>query len=267
MKSYFFIYRSYMRIQLALNLQYRVALLIWILSSIVGPVLYLVVWRTVALQKGGAVAGYTVNDIVVYYILMLLVNHATHTWFALALSNRIRLGEFSSDLLKPVHPIHLDIADNFAFKLVALPVIGAAVAFLAWTFSASWQPEASALVAFVPVFVLALLMRLFLEWALAMLAFWTTRVDAISQLYFLFGLSFSGRLAPLDLFPHSVQSLAAILPFRWMLAFPVEILLGRVTSRELIAGLGMQLIWVIGGFIILQISYRKGIRRYTAVGA
>ena len=206
MTSLFRIYRSYMRIHLALRLQYRAALLIWFISSIVEPIVYLVVWRTVALQQGGAVGGYAVNDVVVYYLFMILVNHATYSWFILAFDYRIRLGGFSSDLLKPFHPIHIDIADNFAFKLVALPALVAIVALLAWTFAVSWQPEASALVAFLPAFVFAFFMRLLWEWSLAMLAFWTTRVEAISQVYFLTLLMFSGRLAPLDLFPQSVQS-------------------------------------------------------------
>lgn len=267
MRSLFRIYKSYLRIHLALRFQYRFELLIWFLSSIVEPVVFLMVWRTVALQQGGSVGGYAVNDLVVYYILMILVNHATYSWFLLAFDYRIRLGGFSADLMKPFHPIHIDMADNFAFKLISLPALAAVVAVLVWTFSVSWQPRASSLAAFLPAFVLALLFRLCWEWVLAMLAFCTTRVEAISQVYFLAVLFFSGRLAPLDLFPQSVQNLAAILPFRWMLAFPVEILLGRVTSRELLIGLGIQLFWLIGGYACLQFSWRRGIRRYTAVGS
>ena len=123
MRALFRIYSSYIRIHLALRFQYRFELLIWFLSSIVEPVVFLMVWRTVALQQGGAVGGYAVNDLVVYYILMILVNHATYSWFLLAFDYRIRLGGFSADLMKPFHPIHIDMADNIAFKLVALPAL------------------------------------------------------------------------------------------------------------------------------------------------
>jgi ABC-2 type transport system permease protein len=99
-----------------------------------------------------------------------------------------------------------------------------------------------------------------------MLAFWTSRLDAINQGYFVIVLFFSGRLAPLDLFPQLVQRAADILPFRWMLAFPVELLLGRLTPRELLIGLGAQLFWLIAGYLFVHFIYRAGIRRYAAFG-
>ena len=64
-----------------------------------------------------------------------------------------------------------------------------------------------------------------------------------------------------------MQRAADILPFRWMLAFPVELLLGRLTSRELLIGIGAQLFWLAAGYLTLQLIYRAGIRRYAAFGA
>ena len=110
-------------------------------------------------------------------------------------------------------------------------------------------------------------MRFYWEWALAMVAFWTTRIDAMNQAYIVTTLFFSGRLAPLDLFPQVVQRVADFLPFRWMLAFPVELLLGRVTPRELLMGLGAQLFWLFAGYLFMQLIYRAGIKRYAAFGA
>ena len=267
MLAFFSIYKGYFRTALAIQFQYRIAMLIWLLGGIIEPLMYLVVWRTVAQQQGGAVGGYAVNDFVVYYIAMMLVNHGTFTWIMWEYDYRIRMGQFSALLLKPVHPIHSDIADNIGYKVLTLTVLGPTAALLAWFFNASWQPDLWTLAAFVPVLVLAFLMRFFWEWALAMLAFWTTRVDAINQAYFVIVLFFSGRLAPLDLFPQVVQSAAAILPFRWMLAFPVELLLGRLTTRELLIGIGAQLFWLVAGYLVLQLIYRAGIRRYAAFGA
>ena len=266
MTAFYSIYRGYFRTALMVQFQYRIAMLIWLLGGVIEPLMYLIAWRTVAQQQGGAVGGYAVNDFVVYYIAMMLVNHGTFTWIMWEYDFRIRMGIFSSLLLKPIHPIHSDIADNIGYKFLTLTVLGPAAALLAWFFDASWQPDAWTLAAFVPVLFLAFLMRFFWEWGLAMLAFWTTRLDAINQGYFVIVLFFSGRLAPLDLFPQYVQRAADILPFRWMLAFPVELLLGRLTPRELLIGLGAQLFWLIAGYLFVQRIYRAGIRRYAAFG-
>ena len=115
--------------------------------------------------------------------------------------------------------------------------------------------------------LLAFLVRFFLEWTLALAAFWTTRVGAINQTYFVLLLFLSGQIAPLALLPSPVQVVAGILPFRWMIGFPVELLLGRLTLAEALMGLGAQVAWLLVSFILLRIVWRIGVRNYSAVGA
>ena len=75
-----------------------------------------------------------------------------------------------------------------------------------------------------PRWLLAFLLRFLLEWTLAQAAFWTTRVSAINQSYFVLILFLSGQMAPLEPVPAlRFQMIANILPFRWMLGFPVEL--------------------------------------------
>jgi ABC-2 type transport system permease protein len=119
----------------------------------------------------------------------------------------------------------------------------------------------------VPALALAFLLRFLLEWALAQAAFWTTRVSAINQSYFVLILFLSGQIAPLSLFPPVFQTIAAVMPFRWMLGFPVELILGRLSPAEALAGLGMQTLWVGLAFLLMRIVWRAGIRLYSAVGA
>lgn len=267
MLAFYSVYRGYFRTSLMMMFQYRVSMLIWLLGGIIEPLMYLVVWRTVSEQQGGSVGGYETNDFVVYFIAMMMVSHATFTWIMWEYVYRIRMGLFSTMLLKPIHPIHSDIADNVGYKFLTLIVMAPLTLLLAWFFEASWQPNIWTLVAFVPVLVLAFLMRFYWEWSLAMVAFWTMRIDAMNQAYIVVSLFFSGKLAPLSLFPEIVQRTANILPFRWMLAFPVELLLGRITPRDLLIGIGAQLFWLLAGYLFMQLIYRAGIKRYAAFGS
>src|ERR1700716_3824445 len=52
-----------------------------------------------------------------------------------------------------------------------------------------------------------------------------------------------GQAMPLSLLPDWVQTIAWLSPFRWILASPTELLIGRLTPAETLAGLGMQLLW------------------------
>ena len=110
-------------------------------------------------------------------------------------------------------------------------------------------------------------MRFLLEWTLALAAFWTTRVSAINQVYFVLMLFLAGQIAPLTLFPHWIQILADILPFRWMLGFPVELVLGRLTPAQALQGLAAQAVWVVLSLVLVRVVWRAGVRVYSAVGA
>jgi len=114
---------------------------------------------------------------------------------------------------------------------------------------------------------LAFLVRFLVEWTLALAAFWTTRMSAINQMYFVVTLFLSGQVAPLSLFPVPLQIVASLLPFRWMIAFPVELLLGRLTPVEALTGFAAQGIWLTLSLALLRIVWRAGVRIYSAVGA
>jgi ABC-2 type transport system permease protein len=76
----------------------------------------------------------------------------------------------------------------------------------------------------------------------------------------------SGQVAPLSLFPVPVQTVTTLLPFRWMVAFPVDVLLGHETASQTWIGLTAQGTWVVLTLALLAIAWRAGLRRYAAVG-
>ena len=127
------------------------------------------------------------------------------------------------------------------------------------------QPWAIAL--FFPALLLAFAVRFLLEWTLALSAFWTTRVGAVNQIYFVLMLFLSGQFAPLTLFPFPVQIMANILPFRWLISYPIDLMTGRLTLNEALIGLGAQAAWLIVSYILFRIVWRAGVKIYSAVGA
>ena len=246
---------------------YRASLLIWMIAHVLEPLIYLVVWTTVSQSGGGSAGGYSTAQFAGYFIVLMLVNHVTYTWIMYEYEYRVREGMLSPALLRPVHPIHADIADNVSAKLVTIPFMLLVAAGMAVLFHPAAAPQWWALAAAVPALILAFLLRFMVEWSLALAAFWTTRIGAINQTYFVMVLFLSGQIAPLTLFPYPLQVVAAILPFRWMIGFPVELLLGRLTPLEALTGLGAQAVWVALAYAIMRITWRAGIRIYSAVGA
>jgi ABC-2 type transport system permease protein len=262
----FDIYAQQLKTSLAFMLQYRASLVIWIIGQILEPLVYLVVWTTVSSARG-SVGGYGTAEFAGYYIVLMLVNHLTYTWIMYEFEYRVRKGTLSFALLRPVHPIHPDVADNVASKIVTFPIMLVVAAGLAALFRPEIHPAPWAAALFVPAVLLAFLLRFVLEWTLALAAFWTTRVGAINQSYFVLVLFFSGAIAPLGLLPFPIREVAGVLPFRWMVAFPVELLLGRLTPAEAAIGLAAEAAWIVVALVLVRIVWRAGARVYSAVGA
>ncbi len=261
------IYAQQFRITLASFLQYRASIFIWMIGGILEPVIYLAVWSVVSRSRGGSVGGFRAEDFAAYFIAMMLVNHLTYTWIIYEFEYRIRQGSLSMALLRPLHPIHSDIVDNVTSKLISMPLLAGTALLLTLLFRPAFHLSLWALAAFVPALLLAFAVRFLIEWTLALAAFWTVRVSAINQGYFVVLLFLSGQMAPLSLFPEPLQMAAAILPFRWILSFPVELLLGRLTPVETLAGLAILLGWLAAALIGLMATWRAGVRIYSAVGA
>jgi ABC-2 type transport system permease protein len=260
-------YGAYCRLSLAIELQYRAALLIWQIGAVLGPTVRLVVWSAAARANGGAIGDFAPADFAAYYLALLVTSRLTATYIMFVFERNIREGLLSAALLRPLHPIHAAVAEMATHNAISTVVLVPAVIGLAAYFRPALDPPPWAVVAFVPALALAFALRFLTEWTLALAAFWTTRVTAINQLYFTLMLFFSGQLAPLELLPAPLQTAAALLPFRAMISFPVELVLGRLTPDAALAGFATQLSWVAVALALQHLIWRAGVRRYAGVGA
>jgi ABC-2 type transport system permease protein len=123
------------------------------------------------------------------------------------------------------------------------------------------------MIAGVLAIALAFVVRFTLEWTLAMSALWTSRVNAINQTYDVTLIFLSGFFAPLAVMPQPVQMVANLLPFRWLIAFPIELTLGRLTPGAALFGFAMQLFWLLVTLTTLNFVWRAGVKQYSAVGS
>lgn len=263
---YLGIYRAQFAVTLASQLQYRVEALIWLFGAILQPLIYLIVWSTVSQTNGGSVGGYSTGAFAAYFVVLMLVNQWTDTWVMYEFESRIREGTFSPKLLRPIHPIHSDVADNVTHKFLTSFILIPVAVLLAVIFHATLRPPLWALAAFVPSLFLAFLLRFVVEWTVALACFWTTRVGAVNQMYAVAVMVLSGQMAPLSLFPPPVQTLATILPFRWMVAFPVDLATGALSPHDALVGCVTQAVWLALGVVLLNVVWRWAVRRYSAVG-
>jgi ABC-2 type transport system permease protein len=259
-------YAVVMRTAVQTQFQYRTANYLFMIGMVAEPVIYLVVWSAVADARGGAVEGITAGEFAAYYIVWTLVRNMNVVFTPYGWEERIRKGELSGQLLLPVHPLHYDLAYFAGWKFVVILLWIPIAAALTVVFSPVFDVTALELLVFVLAIWGAYLLRSLLLEALGMITFWTTRVTALYQLYFTAELLLSGRLLPLALLPAWAQTVAAWSPFPSTFGFPIEALVGDLSTGELWAGIAVQLAWIAVGTALATGVFRLGVRRYGAVG-
>lgn len=259
-------YLTNMKIAILQQFQYRVANYFYMIGMIAEPVIYLVVWSSVANAQGGSVGGYTAGEFAAYYIVWTLVRNMNIVFTPYGWERRIQRGRLSAELLRPLHPLHNDVSYFAGWKIVVIILWLPLAAFLAWIFKPALHPTWLQVAVFFLAIWGAYLIRTMLLSLLGMITFWTTRVSAIYELFFAAELVLSGRLVPMSLMPEWVQRLAGLLPFQWTFGYPIESLIGQLSTRQLLTGLGMQLFWILSGLLAVGLVWRSGIRRYSAVG-
>jgi ABC-2 type transport system permease protein len=232
----------------------------WMLPLLV----YLFIWSAAA--SDGAIAGLTQESLAGYYLILILANQLTYATTNWTVGDNIRYGQISRWLLQPMSPIYhalsQEIAGKVVFMLFSVPITALLALIIRPQFNLSWGQALQSL----PAIVLAWGLRFFWGYWLALLAFWVTRADSLlalqDSLIFLLG----GHLAPFALLPPGMQTLARLLPFRYMSAFPVEVLTGQLELQETLTGLAIQLGWTVLAIVLYRWVWTRGIRHYEAVG-
>lgn len=258
-------YAALLRRAMGLMLEYRASIVIWMLTGVM-PLVMLAVWY--ALSESGPIGGYSQNDFVSYYLLLTLVRQLTNAWVIWELDYEIRHGDLSVKLLHPINPIHEYIAAHLADKVLRLWIL-APLAILAWWLFPTIHYDITplTLTLWLVAMIVAWLLRFLSQYCFGILAFWISQALTLNEMWFAGMLMLGGVVAPLDLFPAPVAAVANYLPFRFMLSFPVEILLGRLSTADLIGGVIMMFGWLAFALALYRWLWSKGIRQFSAFGA
>lgn len=266
-------YPTLLRVGLLEAVAYRAEMLVWMLTTTM-PLVSMALWSSVAAGQRIGPEGYGSADFTAYFLLTLIVRLLTGSWVLWSMTTEIRGGEISQRLLRPVHPILAYSAEN----LGAIPLRGLIVLPICLVLLGTMDRGQLALD---PLHICAFLLAVPGAWALTFLsmcvcgalAFYIESALALFQIWMGLYMLFSGYLVPLPILPGWLRPVAEVLPFRYMVDFPVRLLLRASQQGDgaelwrIGRLLGLEYAWVLGVLLLCGGLWRAGLRRYAAFGA
>jgi len=243
---------------------YRAELLVWILTSTM-PLIMLALWSSVAAE--GNVGRFGPDDFTAYFLAAFVVRQLAASWTCWEINYEVRLGKLSMRLLRPVHPVVAYAAEGIAALplrlVIALPVAWWALSSLRTNQlpqgALGWSLFAASIVG---AWALTFLANV----AIGSLSFFMESSIKLMDVYLAAYAVFSGYIVPLELFPASVRAAIDVMPFRYQLGLPVELLSGQHTPERAMALLGQQWVLVLVMAFISHFAWRRGIKYFEAHG-
>lgn len=246
------------------SLAYPGMIIVYVFEAFFVPLVMALVWITILSFESNTPSDHA--DVATYYLLLPVISILVSAWHGPFWSRMIRLGDLNMRLIKPLHPIVLDIGNNLAEKIIKICFLGPMLAVGFWLL----KPELSLELWLLPVLLLSILgaaiLSYIFESLIGLAGFWMEDTSSLSNFGNIAEYTLGGRVVPIFLFPLALRQVVDILPFRYMLAFPLEIVTGSLTNEQIGQGLFTQIIWIGIMVFVFWAMWRGGFKRYSASG-
>ena len=258
-------YSAVLRVSVANNLAYMMEVFFRALLLVVLVFILAQLWKTTFSLRGARVlSGFSISDMIWY-----LGAAETIAMSMPALTRRIdqevRSGQLAYLLGRPCNYVLYNFAQYLGERVVRVAILGAVAAGLAFVIGGvphfTWQ----GIVAWPLLAFLAICIDFVAYFSIGLLAFWTEETQSFSLIFSRLTLVLGGVLAPLDIFPQPLRSIAQALPFSAILYGPARTLV-HFDAGYLVILLKLQGITLVAGSLILLGVYQIAIRRVNING-
>jgi ABC-2 type transport system permease protein len=225
------------------------------------PFVMMGLWTAVAAE--GPVGRFGQREFVSYFLGVFVTRIVTGSWMVWELTMDIRQGTLAARLLRPLHPLVAYSAEHLSAVPLRLLVVVPPAIVLAFVRGEGLAVSDPARLAILVAALMGAWWLFFLTMVIiGTLALFIESALSVFELWFGIHSLLSGYLVPLELLPPWVASAARHLPFRYIMSFPVETLIGLNTTAAALADLGVQWLYVAGFLAAALALWRVGMRRF-----
>jgi ABC-2 type transport system permease protein len=263
-------YLQVFRISFAQEFVYRVNFIMWRFRNVLQIFLVFFLWDTVFTDSGRVIFGYDRTRILTYVFGLLIVRGLVLSARSVDVTGEISRGELSNYLIKPFSYFKYWLTRDMSSK--ALNIIFAigetVILYLLLKPPFFIQTNIVFLISFAIALILAMLIYFILIFITSSVPFWAPEA-AWGTSWFVTAVLvefMSGALFPLDILPQAAQNVLNLTPFPYLIFFPMQVYLGKVSGIVLFRGIIVSVIWALILWLLLNAIWKRGLKAYQSHG-
>ncbi|OGM12683.1 hypothetical protein A3A76_04180 [Candidatus Woesebacteria bacterium RIFCSPLOWO2_01_FULL_39_23] len=263
-------YSQVFKISLQDEFVYRLNFVLWRLRNVFSIFLVFFLWDSIFSVQDRVIFGYDRVKILTYIFALMFVKAIVFASKTMDVTGEIARGDLSNSLLKPLdyfkYWLTRDVASktlNLSFALVETTLL-----FLILKPPFFLQNNLISILLFIVSLLIAVALYFLILFIVSSSAFWVPEMGwAIHFIITIVILEFlSGSLFPLDVLPKPIFSILSFTPFYYLIFFPIEVYLGKISGGEAVRGILISFVWVVILYLLMRSIWQKGLKVYQAYG-
>lgn len=246
---------------------YRLNFVMWRVRNVVRLLVVFFLWSAI-LHSRPSVFGYSESSMLTYILGISVIGSFVFATRTQDIGNDINEGILSNYLIRPMsyfgYVLGRDVADkifNLCFAIGEFLLL-----FILLKPPLFVQMDVSPLLLTLGSIIIANTLYMLISILLGFIAFWSPETWGPRFIFFMLLDFFAGGLFPLDILPQPVYQALKLLPFNYLIYFPMKIYLGQLSMTEILIGLIISLVWIFSLWVVVKSVWTLGLKTYTAVG-
>jgi ABC-2 type transport system permease protein len=252
------------------QMEYRFTTLMESLVGIASFAVLFFLWSSIFAANGGNdVGGMSLPAMLAYVLLSKFWDWVQNPGGDVdaTLPDDIRNGGMSKVLTRPMsdraYRLSLFLSHRVLSGAMRIPPVVALMLFLPRLFSLSVGPQ----YALLPLaMLLSLVLQFTFSYVVALTAFWFLGIGGLLFLKRIIVSFLAGAWIPLMLLPPSVRAVSELLPFQYMVFFPVQLALTTMPAAGIARGFLAMSCWIVLLWVLGVVVWKRGLHRYSAAG-
>lgn len=242
---------------------------VWFLHSLIPPIILYVYWLGALQGSGGNIEGWTLSTISSYYFLLIIASTTllAHIEEAVAYTD-IQQGEIVKYIVKPYPYFLTNLVYETPYRIVQGGYGIIAVLIFVYFFGEFFTFSSNPITIFLAIVIslLAFMLSFTFKMVLGLLAFWLTDTRGLYEITTAVIIVFAGFLLPITLLPWGLSTVAQVLPFAYMIYYPIISFQEELTYLQMVHVVLYQLLWIFIFGITYRFVWKKGVKKISGVG-